>query len=86
MIIPIEHINPETLTSLIETFITREGTDYGVTEISLEQKTLQVKQQLESGKNIIVYDAASESVNIMTKQQYDEWGALNKQRDVIGDF
>ena len=73
VIIPIEHINNDTLGSLIESFITREGTDYGVNEISLSEKVYQVKKQLSSGDIVIVFDAASESVNIMTKAQYEQW-------------
>jgi len=73
VIIPIEHINNDTLESLIESFITREGTDYGVNEISLGEKVYQVKKQLSSRDIVIVFDAASESVNIMTKAQYEQW-------------
>ena len=73
VIIPIEHINNDTLESLIESFITREGTDYGANEISLGEKVTQVKNQLNSSEIVIVFDAASESANIMTRDQYDEW-------------
>ncbi|MFT6102183.1 MAG: hypothetical protein ACJATV_000046 [Granulosicoccus sp.] len=73
MIIPVEHINIDTLESLIESFITREGTDYGANEISLSEKVSQVKKQLNSEEIVIVFDAASESVNIMTTAQYQEW-------------
>ena len=73
MIIPVEKINTTTLNSLIEAFITREGTDYGVNEISLKEKVSQVKQQLHRGDIVVVFDAASESANIMSKHQYEEW-------------
>jgi uncharacterized protein YheU (UPF0270 family) len=73
VIIPVEHINIDTLESLIESFITREGTDYGANEISLSEKVSQVKKQLNSEEIVIVFDAASESVNIMTTAQYQEW-------------
>jgi len=77
VIIPVEHINTDTLESLIESFITREGTDYGVNEISLSEKVSQVKKQLSSEDIVIVFDAASESVNIMTTAQYQEWTLAN---------
>ena len=73
MIIPLEQINSDTLGSLIEAFITREGTDYGVNEISLEEKVRQIKSQLRVGDIVVVYDVASESANIMSKVQYEEW-------------
>jgi uncharacterized protein len=67
MIIPYQQISPEALQGLIEEFITREGTDYGETEFSLAQKVKQVEQQLARGDVVIVYDAASESVSVLTK-------------------
>ena len=67
MIIPYQQISPDALQGLIEEFITREGTDYGETEISLEQKVSQVERQLARGDIVIVFDVASESVSILTK-------------------
>jgi uncharacterized protein YheU (UPF0270 family) len=73
VIIPVEQINSTTLDNLIEAFITREGTDYGANEVSLEEKVRQIKKQLQVGDIVIVFDAASESANIMSKCQYEEW-------------
>jgi len=67
MIIPYQQISSDALQNLIEEFITREGTDYGETEFSLEQKVKQVERQLARGDIVIVFDAASESVSILTK-------------------
>lgn len=39
MIIPWEELEEETLINIAESFILREGTDYGVEELSLQQKT-----------------------------------------------
>ncbi len=67
MIIPHQQISPDALQGLIEEFITREGTDYGEAEFSLEQKVKQVERQLTRGDIVIVFDVASESVSILTK-------------------
>jgi uncharacterized protein YheU (UPF0270 family) len=64
MDIPWQELNPETLRSLIEEFITREGTDYGVQEVSLETKVKQVHRQLELGKIKLVFDAETESCDL----------------------
>lgn len=72
MIIPPKQLSEDALYGLIEEFITREGTDYGVDEIDLSDKVKQVHRQLLSGDVVIVFDAATESVNLMTKQQYAE--------------
>lgn len=68
MIIPHQQISPEALQGLIEEFITREGTDYGEVEFSLAQKVKQVERQLARGDIVIVFDPATESVSILTKQ------------------
>ena len=69
MIIPYQKISPEALQGLIEEFITREGTDYGEVEFSLAQKVKQVEQQLARGEIAIVFDLATESVSILTRQE-----------------
>ena len=64
MQIPIDKLAPETLNRVIEEFICRSGTDYGVKEYSLEEKVAQVKAQLQSGKAILTWDEDSGSCNI----------------------
>jgi uncharacterized protein YheU (UPF0270 family) len=73
MIIPPDRLSDTALQGLIEEFITREGTDYGLEEIPLLTKIEQVKQQLNSGEVVIVFDSATESTNLMTRPQYQEW-------------
>ncbi len=65
--IPPAQLSPDILQAVIEEFITREGTDYGVEDYSLEQKVQQVKRQLEEGKVIIVYDPVVESCTLLLK-------------------
>ncbi|MFT5117404.1 MAG: hypothetical protein ACI9NY_000933 [Kiritimatiellia bacterium] len=75
MIIPAEQLSPDTLRCLIEEFITREGTDYGAEEVALSRKVQQVNQQIVKAEVVIVFDAATESVNLMSTVQYREWMA-----------
>ena len=49
---------------MIESFVLREGTDYGQREYSLEQKVAQVRAQLERGQARIVFDPESNTVTI----------------------
>nr|VUD34577.1 Uncharacterised protein family (UPF0270) [Raoultella sp. NCTC 9187] len=65
MIIPWQDLDPETLDNLIETFVLREGTDYGEHERSLADKVADVKQQLKSGEAVLVWSELHETVNIM---------------------
>lgn len=39
MIIPWQEISADALSNLIREFVLREGTDYGESEVSLEQKS-----------------------------------------------
>ncbi|MDM8537782.1 YheU family protein [Desulfobacterales bacterium HSG17] len=63
--IPYDQLNSETLHGVIEEFVTRDGTDYGEIEVSLEIKISQVLGQLKSGKAVIVFDQATETCNIL---------------------
>ena len=59
MEIPYKELSEDALRAIVEEFITREGTDYGDHEYSLDDKILQVKKQLELGEAVINYDADS---------------------------
>ncbi|QHA72131.1 YheU family protein [Proteus mirabilis] len=70
MIIPWQELSTETLDNLIESFVLREGTDYGMQEKTLEQKVADVKKQLVSGEAVLVWSELHESVNIMPTAQF----------------
>lgn len=70
MIIPWNELSTETLDNLIESFVLREGTDYGIQEKTLEQKVTDVKKQLKSGEAVLVWSELHESVNIMPASQF----------------
>ena len=72
MIIPHHLLSPEALRGVIEAFVTREGTDYGTHEVSLETKVVQVRQQLDEGTAVIVYDEATDSCTIQPTNQVSE--------------
>ncbi len=65
VIIPYDQLSPDALYGVVEEFVTRNGTDYGEREASLEVKISQVINQLESGEVVIVFDQDSESCNII---------------------
>lgn len=66
--IPHDDLEPETLRNLAEEFVTRDGTDYGAVEKSLEDKVARLMRELESGKAKIFYDTESETINIVTSR------------------
>lgn len=67
--IPFDLLTRDALRGLIEEFVSREGTDYGQGEYSLQAKSASVRRQLEAGKAVIVYDPATESCNIVLKDE-----------------
>ena len=69
MMIPHRILSPDALRGVIEAFVTREGTDYGVHEIPLAVKVNQVQHQLDAGTAVIVYDEATDSCTIQSIEQ-----------------
>lgn len=69
MLIPWQDIESETLTNLIEHFVLREGTDYGLEEVSLNDKVAAVRRQLQRGDAVIVFSELYETINIMPRQE-----------------
>jgi uncharacterized protein len=65
--IPVPHteLQPETLRAVIESFVLREGTEYGAREFTLGEKVAHVLQQLERGVAQIVFEPDSQSIHIV---------------------
>jgi uncharacterized protein YheU (UPF0270 family) len=64
MQIPHTALSPEALQNLLEEFVTREGTDYGVQTYSLADKVRHVRRQVETGRAVILYDPRSSTCHI----------------------
>lgn len=67
-----DDLAPDTLRAVIESFVLREGTDYGVSETSLDVKVSQVRAQLQRGEAHVVFDPASETVTIVVTRALDD--------------
>ena len=63
--IPYDQLSPGALHGVIEEFVSRDGTDYGETEVPIETKISQVIHQLKSGRAVIVFDQKTETCNIV---------------------
>jgi len=72
MRIPHRRLSPEALHGVIEAFVTREGTDYGLQDVPLVTKVFQVQHQLDAGTAVIVYDEATDSCTIQPTDQLSE--------------
>jgi uncharacterized protein len=63
--IPHSELAPDVLRRIIESFVLREGTDYGERELSLDQKVEHVMRQLRRGEAQIIFDSRSETVDVL---------------------
>ena len=76
MIIPFESLPSETLHAIIESFVLTEGTEYGLEDINLSEKILQVKQQLINKQAVLVYSELHQTVNILPAEQFKQNQAI----------
>lgn len=67
--VPWDRLSPAALKGVIEEFVTREGTDYGHEDVSLADKVGEVREQLERGDVVVLFDARTQSVNLVRKRE-----------------
>jgi uncharacterized protein len=65
VVVPHTALSAEVLRSVIESFVLREGTDYGEREVSFEHKVARVVGLLERGEVQIVFDGQTDTVDIV---------------------
>ena len=65
IVIPHRELSPDALRGVMESFVLREGTDYGEREVSLDHKVAQVLRQLERGEAQIIFDATLQTIDIV---------------------
>ena len=66
--VPHAELAPATLRAVVESFVLREGTDYGARDASFDSKVADVMHQLERREAVIVYDPGSDSVDIVVRR------------------
>lgn len=65
MIVPANMLSDDALRGMIEEFVTRDGTDYGEQEVSLEERVEEVRGQILTGKALIMFDSKTETTTII---------------------
>lgn len=68
MEIPYQRLSESALRGLVEEFVTRDGTDYGETEVPLDRRVAEVLRQLERGEACVVFDPATETTSIVKRE------------------
>ncbi len=69
IIVPYQQISADALRALLEEFITREGTDYGMVELTLAEKVNRAYQQLEREEVVIIFDDETERCHIINARE-----------------
>ncbi len=70
--VPIERLAPPVLESLLEEYASRDGTDYGMVELTLQEKVARLQLQLRQRKLVLLYDGSSEQWDLLPREQADE--------------
>lgn len=66
--VPIERVPAENLQALLEEYASRDGTDYGEHETSLERRVGQLRARLSAGELQLVYDVSSEEWDLISAE------------------
>ncbi|MBC7983040.1 MAG: YheU family protein [Candidatus Obscuribacterales bacterium] len=72
MAIPYTELSEDALRGVIESFVLREGTEYGEKDFSLAQKVDHVTRQLKRGEARVVFDPNTETVDIVVVSTGDK--------------
>lgn len=68
MIIDPKQLSQESLLGIIDNYILREGTDYGMHELTHAKKREELLAKLNGGEVVIVFDGESQSVTLLAQE------------------
>ncbi|MEL0614342.1 YheU family protein [Marinomonas arenicola] len=66
-LIPYDSLESETLMTILDDIVSREGTDYGDYDLSAEQKRQQAVAALKGGQAVLLFDTESETIKMVPK-------------------
>jgi uncharacterized protein YheU (UPF0270 family) len=72
VLVPAQRLQADVLQALLEEYASRDGTDYGEREITLEEKVAQLLRQLRTDDLRILYDVDSEQWDILPRAQAEQ--------------
>ncbi len=73
MIIPPEQLSEDALQGVLEEYIGREGTDYGMLELSLKDKVARLRPQVMRGDVLIIFDEFLETLTLVRREDLKQW-------------
>ena len=69
VVVPHGELSPDALLGVVESFVLREGTDYGERDVSHADKVAQVMRQLERGEAQIMFEPVSGTIHIVLRDR-----------------
>jgi uncharacterized protein len=76
--IPWRSLSADALRGVLEEFATREGTEYGVADVSLAAKVAQLQRQLERGDILVFFDTEQGSCHLVPRDHARRVGRDNR--------
>ena len=72
VLVPAQRLQGDVLQALLEEYASRDGTDYGERECTLEEKVAQLLRQLRTDELQILYDVDSEQWDLLPRAQAEQ--------------
>lgn len=66
--VPAARLDTDILQGLLEEYASRDGTDYGERELSLEEKVVNLRCQLQAGDLLILYNLDIEQWDLVPRE------------------
>jgi uncharacterized protein len=66
-LIPYDSLALDTLETILDDIVSRDGTDYGDYDLSVAQKREQALRSLRSGEAVLLFDTESETIKMIPK-------------------
>lgn len=66
--IPWQKLSPEALAGMLEELVSRDGTDYGEREVSVEEKTEQLLTALKDGRATVIFCPETGTWSVIEKE------------------
>jgi len=64
--VPPARLGADLLRALLEEYVTRDGTDYGTRELTLDEKLQSLQGQLDAGEVRLLYESESEQWDLVS--------------------
>ncbi|GGN17175.1 MULTISPECIES: YheU family protein [Marinomonas] len=72
-LIPYDSLAPDTLETILDDIVSRDGTDYGDYDLSVAQKREQALGSLRNGNAVLLFDTESETIKMIPKSELNNY-------------